>query len=47
MLCVVLLKLLKWNMQRVLMTLLILLLKKSFKLNEKLLEDKISDDMIC
>lgn len=47
MLCVVLLKLLKWNMQRVLMTLLILLMKKTSKLREKLLEDKISDDMIC
>lgn len=29
------------------MTLLILLLKKMSKLKEKLLEDKISDDMIC
>lgn len=45
MLCVVSLKSLKWNMQ--IRTLLILLPKKISELKEKLLEDEISDDMIC
>jgi len=49
MLCVVVFKQLKCNMQRLLMTLLILLLKKTSKLKDKLLEDetKISDNVIC
>lgn len=47
MLCVVVLKQLKCNMQRLLMALLILLLRKTSKLKDKFLEDKakISDNM--
>lgn len=47
MLCVVVLKQLKCNMQRLHMTLLILLLRKTSKLKDKVLEEKakISDNM--